>query len=112
MKKNKISLFILSFATIVILNTTKVNAILPRVVYNPVNVFISNVMKISPIVLIVAYFIGAIIYYMKSKKDKKIKIKRLVICLILLAIVATILYCCADIVYEAGATYTSRPVNL
>ncbi len=111
MKTKKISLSILSFAMIFILNTTKVNAIVARVIYNPVNVFISNMMKITPVVLFIAYFIGAIIYYMRSKKDKKIKIKRLVIWLIVLTIVATILYCCADIVYKAGATYSSRSMN-
>lgn len=111
MKIKKISLFIFSFVTILILSSTKVNALVARVVYNPVNVFISNIMRIAPIIFIIAYIIGAIIYYMKSKKDKKNKIIKLVIWLIVIAILATISYFCADIVLEAGATYSSRPMN-
>lgn len=111
MKIKKIILSILCFVIIFILNTTKVNALVPRVVYNPVNVFISNIMRIAPIILIIAYIIGTIIYYVKSKKDKKNKIIKLVIWLIVIALIATISYFCADMVLEAGATYSSRPMN-
>lgn len=112
MKIKKISLSILSFIAICIFNPTRVNAFLPRVVYNPVNVFISNVMRIAPRILIIAYIIGASIYYKKSRKETKHKIIKIVIWLIIMIVTATTLYCCADAVLETGATYTSRPNNL
>lgn len=112
MKIKKISLSILSFTIILLFNSTKVDAITARVVYNPVNVFISNILRIAPIILIIAYIIGALIYYKKSKKDKKQKVIELIIWLVIIAIIAIISYCCADAVFKAGATYTSSPLIL
>lgn len=109
MKIKKILLFIFVFVLIIFLNLTEVNAFMPRVVYNPINVFISNIMRYIPIILMVGYIIGSIIYWAKSKKDKKQKRTKLVICFVIIAIIATISYCCADIVMEAGAIYSSNP---
>ncbi len=111
MKNKKISLSVFLFLMIFILNSTKVSAIVARNVYDPVSIFLYNIMKFSPIVLILAYIICAIIYYKKSEMDKKYKQIRLVILLIIIAIIATLLFCCADIVLEAGSVYTSIPIN-
>ena len=62
MKIKKILLFIFIFALIVFFNLTEVNALMPRVVYNPINVFISNIMRYIPIILMVLYIIVSIIY--------------------------------------------------
>ncbi len=109
MKIKKMPLFILSFTTFFSLISTKVNAFVARVVYDPVNVFISNAMGIAPIILTIVYIIGAIIYYIKSKKDKKSKIIRLIIWLIVVAVLSAILYFCSDDVLRAGASYSSGP---
>lgn len=111
MKMKKIPLFILSFTTFFSLISTKVNALVARVIYNPVNVFISNAMVIAPIILTIVYIIGAIIYYIKSKKDKKSKIIRLIIWLIVIAVLSAILYFCSDDVLRAGVSYSRGTKN-
>lgn len=112
MKEKKLILTILTIGLVVILHSTNAYAIMARVVYNPVNVAISKIMKIASVIFIIIYFIIGIIYYMKSKKSKKEKVKRLVIWLIIILIVSIVLYFCADIVYETGASYSSNPRNL
>ncbi len=114
MKEKKLILTILTstIGLVVILHSTNVYALMARVVYNPVNLAISIIMKIAPVIFIIIYFIIGIIYYMKSKKSKKEKIKRLVIWLIIILIISIALYFCADIVYKAGASYSSSPRNL
>lgn len=111
MKIKKLLLSILSFVAIFTLHSTKVSALVARVVYNPVNVFISNIMKTAPIIFTIVYIISIAIYYIKSKKDKKSKMIKIIIWLIIIVIMSTVLYCCADMVLEAGAIYSSRPMN-
>lgn len=111
MKIKKLLLAILSFVAIFTLHSMKVSAIVARVVYNPVNVVISNIMRSAPIVFIIAYIISSAIYYIKSKKDKKSKMIKIIIGLIIIALISTVSYYCADMVLEAGATYSSRPMN-
>ena len=79
MKKRNVLLTISCFVILLNLYSTKTYAIVARVVYNPLNVTISNILKYVPIFLIVAYVIGAIIYYILSKQDKNYKIKKMII---------------------------------
>lgn len=111
MKIKKVLLTILSIAIMLILNTTKTYAIVAREVYNEVNVVISTIMRLAIPILVIAYIIFAIIYSIKSKKDKKDKRKTLIIWVIISIIVIIVLYFGADMVLEAGKTYTSRPIN-
>lgn len=73
----KIVLLIFSSTVIFILNSTKVYALMARYEYNPVATFLSHAMLAAPLILAIIYTIGTIIYYKKSKKDKRSKIKRL-----------------------------------
>lgn len=111
MKIKKVLVIVLEFVIMLILNSTKVNAIVARVVYNPVNVSISNIMRIVPLFLSIIYIVGGVIYYIKSKQDKKHKTIKLIIWLLVISLINAVLYFCADIVFEAGAEYSSRPMN-
>lgn len=111
MKLKKRILTTLGIAIVLVLNSLKSYAIVARVTYNKVNVTISSIMKYAIPILIIAYIIFAIIYVKKSKKEKKIKIKILGILLVIDVIAIIALYFGADMVLEAGKTYTSRPIN-
>jgi Na+/H+-dicarboxylate symporter len=111
MKLKKRILTTLGIAIILVLNSLKLYAIKARIVYNEVNVVISSIMKYTIPILIIVYIIFAIIYLKKSKKEKKIKIKTLCILLVIDIIAIIALYFLADVVLEAGKTYTSRPIN-
>lgn len=107
MKKRNILLTIIYFVILLNIYSTKTYAIVARVVYDPLNVTISNILKYAPIFLIVAYVIGAIIYYILSKQDKKYKIKKLIIWFSILAIIGVISYLCSSPVLNEGAKYSS-----
>ena len=111
MKLKKVILTTLGIAIMLFLNSVKSYAIVARVAYNEVNVVISSIMKYAIPILIIAYIIFDIIYLKKSKKEKKIKIKTLSILLVIDIIAVIGLYFGADMVLEAGKTYTSRPIN-
>lgn len=111
MKLKKVILTTLGIAIMLFLNSVKSYANVARVAYNEVNVVISSIMKYAIPILIIAYIIFAIIYLKKSKKEKKIKIKTLSILLVIDIIAVIGLYFGADMVLEAGKTYTSRPIN-
>lgn len=98
---------IIGFAIIIILNAGNVYAIKAKEVYNPVNVTISNILKVVPIVLIIVYIICAIIYYFTSKLDKKYKLKKLLICFSILTIIGVTSYLCAEPVLREGMSYSS-----
>lgn len=110
MKRKLLS--IVGIIGVLILNFTKTYALVARKVYNDINFAISFIMKLAIIISIIVYIIWAIIYFMKSKKEKNIKIKTLFIWLILVVVVDITLYFGSDIVLEAGATYTSNPRNI
>ena len=107
MKIIKSVLIIIGFAIIIIFISGKVYAIKPIEVYNPVNVTISNILKVVPIVLMVAYIICAIIYYFVSKQDKKIKLKKLLIWFSILIVIGLTSYLCAEPVLKEEMSYTS-----
>lgn len=111
MKLKKVILTILGIVIMLVLNSVKSYAIVARVAYNEVNVVISSIMRGTIPILIIAYIIFAIIYIKKSKKEKKIKLKTLSIWLVIDIIAVIALYLGADMVLEAGLTYTSRPIN-
>ena len=85
----------------------KVYAIKPVKVYNPVNVTISNILKAVPLFLMVAYILGIIIYSVVSKKDKKHKVKILLIWLFVVLIIGVTSYLCAEPVLREGMSYSS-----
>lgn len=107
MKIIKRILITLGFAIIIIFNAGKVYALKPIEVYNPVNVTISNILKVVPIVLMVVCIIGAIIYYSVSKQDKKFKLKKLLIWFSILVMIGLTSYLCAELVLKEGMSYSS-----
>lgn len=111
MKLKKVILTILGIVIMLVLNSVKSYAIVARVAYNEVNVVISSIMRCTIPILIIAYIIFAIIYIKKSKKETKIKLKTLSIWLVIDIIAVIALYFGADMVLEAGKTYTSKPIN-
>lgn len=109
MKLKKAKLTTLCIVIMLSLYSAKSYALVARTVYNEVNVLISSIMKGAIPILTIAYIIFAIIYLKKSKKEKEIKIKTLSILLIIDIILVIALYYGANIVLEAGETYTSNP---
>lgn len=98
----------MGFTLMIILYTTgKVYAIKAKEVYNPVNVTISNILKSVPLILIIIYIIGVIIYYFISKQDKKYKLKKSLIWLSIIAIIGVTSYFCAEPVLREGMSYSS-----
>ena len=108
MKIIKRVLIIIGFAIMIIFISGKVYAIKPVEVYNPVNVTISNILKAVPLFLMVAYILGIIIYSVVSKKDKKHKVKILLIWLFVVLIIGVTSYLCAEPVLKEGMSYTSN----
>lgn len=111
MKQKKILLTALGTAIMLFFSSVKSYALVPRVTYNKVNLIIATIMKYAIPIFIIAYIIFAIIYLKKSQKDKKGKIKTLSILLLIDIIVVIALYFGADMILEAGATYTSSPLS-
>ena len=111
MKKRNILLTIIYFVILLHLYSTKTYAIVARVVYDPLNVTISNILKFAPIFFIVAYIIGSIIYYMSSKQDKNYKIKKMIIWFSIVAIIGAISYLCSGPVLNEGAKYSSSQID-
>ena len=111
MKKRNILLTIIYFVILLHLYSTKTYAIVARVVYDPLNVTISNILKFAPIFFIVAYIIGSIIYYILSKQDKNYKIKKLIIWFSILAIIGAVSYLCSGPVLNEGAKYSSSQID-
>lgn len=107
MKIIKRVLIIIGFAIMIIFISGKVYAIKPVKVYNPVNVTISNILKAVPLFLMVAYILGIIIYSVVSKKDKKHKVKILLIWLFVVLIIGVTSYLCAEPVLREGMSYSS-----
>lgn len=112
MKQKKILLTALGTAIMLFFTSVKSYAFMPRIVYNKVNLIIARIMKYAIPIFIISYIIFAIIYIKKSKNDKKVKIKKLAILLLINIIVVIALYFGADMVLEAGKTYTSSPRNI
>lgn len=111
MKQKKILLTALGTAIMLFFSSVKSYALVARITYNKVNLIIAEIMKYAIPIFIIAYIIFAIIYLKKSKKDKKVKIKTLSILLLIDIIAVIALYFGADMVLEAGKTYTSSPRN-
>lgn len=111
MKQKKILLTALGTAIMLFFSSVKSYALVARIAYNKVNLIIAAIMKYAIPIFIIAYIIFAIIYLKKSKKDKKGKITTLSILLLIDIIAVIALYFGADMVLEAGETYTSSPRN-
>lgn len=109
MKLKKMMLPTLGITTLLNLNFSELYAISPRTVYNKVNVVMSSIMKFTIPILIIAYIIFAIVYQKKSEKEKRTKMKTLCILLAIDIIAIIALYFGANLVLQAGSTYTSSP---
>ena len=109
MKLKKMVLPTLGITTLLNLNFSELYAIAPRTVYNKVNVVMSSIMKFTIPILIIDYIIFVIVYPKKSKKDEGTIMKTLCILLAIDILAVIALYFGANLVLEAGSTYTSIP---
>ena len=101
---------ILAVCTFFIGSYVKVFAIMPHYSYNQVNVVISFIMKGTIAVIILTYIIFLAICLKRTKKDNVKRTKKLIIWLIIAIAVSVGLWFGAEKVFEAGRTYTSRPM--
>lgn len=112
MKNKKVLFVLLNIMILLFLNSNMLYSVVGREVYNKTNVIIYSIMLWAIPVVIIAYIIFTIIYFIKSKKDVKIKLKNLSILFLAVIILSVFLFLGACLVFDLGKTYTSIPINL
>jgi len=91
----------------VLLFTTNVYAIMPKKAHDPTSLAIVMALRVLIAVLIIIYILRSVSYYKKSPKEKKAKIKNIIIFLILTAVICIGIYILAEQIYDAGTYYTT-----
>ena len=117
MKLKKLVLSIIIISVAIMLIPVETFALYERIYYNAISFCISIVMNLLAVILGIAYFIFAIVYLIKTKKQKTInqQMKKLIIWLIITVIIIIMLIHFAPIVRQIGMTFSaggSQELNL